>query len=99
MSGESETVTSVDRPAVAEPVAAFVAALRDAEAALAGVRARLAGTTVPDTAFGKLFEAREVRDVYHSRLPAIDLDLAEAGKVLGHFIAGLSGGHPIVDTP
>jgi len=82
-----------------EPVAEFVSALREAEAALAGVRDRLAGTRLPDDAFGKLFEAGEVRDVYHARLPAVELDLEEARKVLGHFVAGLTGGHPIVDVP
>jgi len=82
-----------------EPVAEFVSALREAEAALAGVRDLLAGTRLPDDAFGKLFEAGEVRDVYHARLPAVELDLEAASKVLGHFVAGLTGGHPIVDVP
>ncbi|OLE27673.1 MAG: hypothetical protein AUG44_09525 [Actinobacteria bacterium 13_1_20CM_3_71_11] len=81
-----------------EPVAEFVSALREADAALAGVRDRLAGTRLPDAAFGKLFEAGEVREVYDARLPAVELDLEEARAVLGHFVAGLTGGHPIVDV-
>ncbi len=81
-----------------EPVAEFVTALRDAQARLAAVRQRLSAAEVPDDAFGRLFEAREVREAYRSRGPVIDVDLAEADRVLGHFVAGLSGGHPIVES-
>jgi hypothetical protein len=84
--------------AQADPVVEFVTALRDAQAALAGVRDQLATSTVPDDAFGKLFEASEVRDAYHARLPVIAVDLDEAGRVLQHFVAGLSGGHEIVGS-
>jgi hypothetical protein len=55
-------------PAV-DPVTEFLAALRDADSALASARAGLAGAGVPDTAFGRLFEAHDVRDAYHERLP------------------------------
>jgi len=75
--------------------AAFVAALRAASTALAEVPGKLEGTRVHETAFGKLFEAAEVRDAYHQRLPEIEKDIAEAREVIGHFVAGLEGGHPI----
>jgi hypothetical protein len=85
--------------ATVDPVAEFVSALREADAALASARAGLAGAGVRDTAFGRLFEAHEVRDAYHERLPGLRRDIDEAREVLGHFVAGLAGGHSIVDTP
>lgn len=80
------------------PVTEFLSALRDADAALASAGAGLAGAGVPDTAFGRLFEAHEVRDAYHQRLPNARHDIDEARAVLSHFVAGLAGGHRIVDT-
>lgn len=74
---------------------AFVAALRSAQTALREVPAKLEGARVHDFAFGKLFEATEVRDAYHKRLPETEKDVAEACEVLDHFIKGLSGGHAI----
>jgi hypothetical protein len=81
-----------------EPVADFVAALRAADAALVGVRDRVAAARVHENAFGKLFEAQAVRNTYHERLPTMARDFDEARAVLTHFIAGLSGGHRIVTT-
>jgi len=74
---------------------AFVAALRSAETALREVPGKLEGARVHDFAFGKLFEATEVRDAYHKRLPETEKDVAEACEVLEHFVRGLSGGHAI----
>ena len=74
---------------------AFAEALRTAGAALAGVPALLEGARVHETAFGKLFEAAEVREAYHQRLPETENDIAEALEVIEHFVAGLAGGHPI----
>jgi hypothetical protein len=84
-------------PAV-DPVTEFLAALRDADSALASARAGLAGAGVPDAAFGRLFEAHDVRDAYHERLPSAQRDIDEARAVLGHFVAGLADGHRIVDA-
>jgi hypothetical protein len=78
-----------------EATAAFVAALRAASAALADVPGKLEGARVHDAAFGKLFEASEVRDAYHQRLPETEKDIAEARDVIEHFVTGLEGGHPI----
>lgn len=78
-----------------EATAAFVAALRAASAALAEVPGKLEGARVHDAAFGKLFEAAEVRDAYHQRLPETEKDIEEARDVIGHFVTGLEGGHPI----
>jgi hypothetical protein len=79
-----------------DPVADFAAALREADAALLEVRDRLAGARVDDDAFGRLFEAHEVRDAYHQRLPEMARDFDSARAVLGHFVTGLTGGHQIV---
>lgn len=84
---------------VTGPLEAFVAALRAAEASLREVPGKLEGARVHDFAFGKMFEAAEVRDAYHSRLPETEKDLAEACDVLEHFIAGLGGGHGIGANP
>jgi hypothetical protein len=73
----------------------FVAALQAAAAALREVPGRLEGAWVHDFAFGKLFEATEVRDAYHSRLPETEKDIAEACEVIEHFVTGLRGGHPV----
>ncbi len=81
---------------MAEPVDEFIAALHDADAAFANASALLAGATVPDEAFGKLFEAHAVRDAYHQRLPEAVRDVTEARAVVDHFIHGLQGGHPII---
>ncbi|MFL6116459.1 MAG: hypothetical protein ACJ786_34640 [Catenulispora sp.] len=72
-----------------------MAALQAAAAALREVPAKLEGARVHDFAFGKLFEAAEVRDAYHNRLPETEKDIAEACEVIGHFVSGLRGGHPI----
>ena len=82
-----------------EATAAFVAALRAAGEALAAVPGKLEGARVHDQAFGKLFEAGEVRDAYHQRLPETETDVAEAREVIEHFITGLTGGHPIAARP
>jgi hypothetical protein len=74
---------------------AFVAALRAARAALREVPGKLEGARVHDLAFGKLFEAAEVRDAYHNRLPETEKDFAEACEVIDHFVGGLSAGHAI----
>lgn len=74
---------------------AFVAALRTAEAALREVPGKLEGARVHDFAFGKMFEATEVRDAYHKRLPETEKDIAEACEVIEHFVSGLSGGQEI----
>jgi hypothetical protein len=81
---------------VPEPVDEFMAALRDADAALTAAGVLLAGATVPDDAFGKLFEAHAVRDAYRHRLPETIRDLTEARAVVDHFTQGLQGGHRIV---
>ena len=81
-----------------QPTAAteeFAAALRVAEAAMREIPGKLEGARVHDWAFGKLFEATEVRDAYHQRLPETEKDVAEACEVIDHFITGLEGGHPI----
>jgi hypothetical protein len=78
---------------------AFVAALRTAEASLREVPGKLEGARVHDFAFGKMFEATEVRDAYHNRLPETEKDIAEACEVLDHFISGLSGRHAIGANP
>lgn len=87
-SGDSATGTP-------EATEAFVAALQAAVAALREVPAKLEGARVHDFAFGKLFEAAEVRDAYHSRLPETEKDIDEACEVTEHFVSGLRGGHPI----
>ena len=74
---------------------AFVTALRAARAALREVPGKLESARVHDFAFGKLFEATEVRDAYHNRLPETEKDIAEACEVIDHFIGGLSAGHAI----
>jgi hypothetical protein len=69
---------------------AFVAALRAARAALREVPGKLEAARVHDFAFGRLFEATEVRDAYHSRLPETENDIGEACEVIDHFIGGLA---------
>ena len=83
----------------ADPLDAFVAALRAAEASLREVPGELEGARVHDFAFGKMFEATEVRDAYHKRLPETEKDIAEACEVIDHFIAGLSERHGIGANP
>ncbi|ACU76828.1 hypothetical protein Caci_8005 [Catenulispora acidiphila DSM 44928] len=82
-----------------DPMDAFVAALRAAEASLREVPGKLEGARVHDFAFGKMFEATEVRDAYHQRLPETEKDIAEACEVIDHFIAGLGGGRAIGANP
>src|SRR5215467_3945188 len=77
-------------PGVDKAVDEFVATLREAKVTLGRAGARIAAARVDDDAFGKLFEAGEVRAAYHTRLPAAELDIATAGEVLGHFISGLT---------
>lgn len=74
---------------------AFVAVLRAARAALREVPGKLEAARVHDLAFGRLFEATEVRDAYHSRLPETEEDVGGACEVIDHFIAGLAAGHAI----
>jgi hypothetical protein len=83
----------------ADPMDAFVAALRAAEASLREVPGKLEGARVHDFAFGKMFEATEVREAYHQRLPETEKDIAEACEVIDHFIGGLGGGHAIGANP
>jgi hypothetical protein len=90
-----DEVDEAKAPAPAPATAAFVVALRTAGDALAAVPLKLEGARVHDQAFGKLFEAGEVRDAYHQRLPETEQDVVEAREVIEHFIVGLSGGHPI----
>lgn len=82
-----------------DPMAAFVAALQVAEASLREVPGKLEEARVHDFAFGKMFEATEVRDAYHQRLPETETDIAEACEVIDHFIAGLSERHAIAANP
>jgi hypothetical protein len=89
---------TVDPVTELDPVTEFLAVLREVDSKLAAAVADLAAAQVSDDAFGKLFEAHEVRDSYHRRLPNLRHDLDEAREVLGHFVAGLTGGHPIVDN-
>jgi hypothetical protein len=84
---------------VTEPMAAFVAALEAAQVSLREVPGMLEGARVHDFAFGKMFEATEVRDAYHRRLPETEKDIAEACEVIDHFVAGLTGGHGIGANP
>lgn len=86
-------------PDVTDPLDAFVAALRTAEASLREVPGKLEGARVHDFAFGKMFEATEVRDAYHKRLPETEKDIAEACEVIDHFITGLTGAHGIGANP
>ncbi|HKT04930.1 MAG TPA: hypothetical protein VJT31_35900 [Rugosimonospora sp.] len=81
--------------ATAEPVAEFIARLREADGVLLAARDRLVAASVHDAAFGKLFEARAVHDAYHQRLPETGRNFDEARAVLAHFITGLAGGHHI----
>lgn len=84
---------------VPEAMEAFVAALRTAEASLREVPGKLEGARVHDFAFGKMFEATEVRDAYHNRLPETEKDIVEACEVIDHFVSGLEGGHAIGANP
>lgn len=83
----------------ADPTDVFVAALRAAKVSLREVPGKLEGARVHDFAFGKMFEATEVRDAYHKRLPETEKDIAAAGEVIDHFIAGLAERHPIGANP
>ena len=93
----TEDVAAED--ATADPMAAFVAALQAAKTALGEVPGKLEGARVHDFAFGKMFEATEVRDAYHQRLPETEKDIAEACEVIDHFVAGLSERHAIGANP
>jgi hypothetical protein len=97
--GTAGSDTTGDRALTPDAMDAFVAALRAAEAALREVPGKLEGARVHDFAFGKMFEATEVRDAYHSRLPETEKDIAEACEVIEHFITGLRGGHSIGARP
>ena len=83
----------------ADPMEVFVAALRTARASLREVPGKLEGARVHDFAFGKMFEATEVRDAYHQRLPETEKDIAEACEVIDHFVAGLSERYVIAANP
>lgn len=84
---------------VTQAMDAFVAALRTAEASLREVPGKLEGARVHDFAFGKMFEATEVRDAYHNRLPETEKDIVEACEVIDHFVSGLRGGRAIAANP
>jgi hypothetical protein len=74
----------------AQTVEAFVDALEAADAALRGITGHLEGARVHDLAFGRLIDADKVRDAYHDRLPATEVNLAEALAVLGQFSTELA---------
>ena len=76
-----------------DPVGEFVAALRDADGTFATARDRLLAAEVPDTAFGRLFEARAVHDAYRQRLPEMARNLDEARDVLTHLIHAMEALH------
>jgi hypothetical protein len=97
--GTAGADTTEDRTLTPEAADAFVAALQAAQAALGEVPGLLEGARVHDFAFGKMFEATEVRDAYHNRLPETEKDIAEACEVIEHFITGLQGGHSIGARP
>ena len=73
-----------------DPVGDFVSALRDTDRGFAGARDRILAAQVPDTAFGRLFEARAVHDAYRQRLPEMARNLDEARAVLTHLMHGLA---------
>lgn len=79
--------------------AEFVKALLAAVVVLDRIPGGLDAARVHEHAFGRLFEAHEVRDSYHQRLPETEKDLREAKDVIEHFVAGLAGGHPIAARP
>ncbi|GAA2056374.1 hypothetical protein GCM10009839_76870 [Catenulispora yoronensis] len=93
--GAVATEAATDAATGAAATEAFLAALRAARTALREVPGKLEGARVHDFAFGRLFEAAEVRDAYHQRLPETEKDIAEACEVLDHFIGGLAAGHAI----
>lgn len=72
-----------------DPVAEFIAALRETDRVLAAARDRVASAGLRDTAFGRLFEARAVHDAYRQRVPEMGRNFDEARSVLGHFVSGL----------
>ncbi|HTJ68732.1 MAG TPA: hypothetical protein VL551_14445 [Actinospica sp.] len=53
-----------------------------------GEQLRAAG--VHEHAFGKLIDAAKVRDAYHDRLPATQVNLTEAREVAGEFVEEFS---------
>jgi hypothetical protein len=97
--GTAGADTTEDRTLTPDAMDAFVVALQAARAALNEVPGKLEGARVHDFAFGKMFEATEVRDAYHHRLPETEKDIAEACEVIEHFISGLRGGHSIGARP
>jgi len=72
-----------------DPVGDFVSALRDTDRSFASARDRILAAQVPDTAFGRLFEARAVHDAYRQRLPEMARNLDEARAVLTHLTHAL----------
>lgn len=88
--------------ATADPIGDFVAALRDTDDTFATARDRILAARVPDTAFGRLFEARAVHDAYRQRLPEMAANLHEARAVLTHLIDGMEAlrrGTPDIPRP
>ena len=74
-----------------ELVRALAEALDAVGAGCADFSGRLAAAAVHEHAFGKLIDAAEVRDAYHDRLPATEVNLAEAREVAESFIAEFDG--------
>ena len=50
-------------------------------------REQLTAAGVHEHAFGKLIDAAKVRDAYHDRLPATQVNLTEAREVAEEFVA------------
>jgi hypothetical protein len=68
-------------------VRALVGSLESMEAGFAAFAGRLEAGAVHEHAFGKLVDAAKVRDAYHDRLPATQVNLAEAREVAESFVA------------
>ncbi|HEV2635327.1 MAG TPA: hypothetical protein VGX23_09295 [Actinocrinis sp.] len=79
---------------VPDAVPGFLAGLAQASETLAGIPARLEAARVHDAAFGKLIDAAKVREAYHQRLPATEVNITEARELIDHFLAQF-GGKPL----
>ena len=71
-------------PGLAE---ALVGALSAVGAACVTFGEQLNAAGVHEHAFGKLIDAAKVRDAYHDRLPATQVNLTEAREVAESFVA------------
>jgi hypothetical protein len=71
-------------------VRALVDALEAVGTACVTFGEQLAAAGVHEHAFGKLIDAAKVRDAYHDRLPATQVNLTEAREVAGEFVAEFS---------